>query len=275
MAFSRFVDLFSDIVYGFLRYELNGLICDSFGVIFPWTIDKAWPWQVLSDQIFDLAQHYLFQLLHCFALQVILRNQSTHFSPEPVFSIPNVIFLHNVQAVGSLLLDAQKSFLVNHLCNRWKVLEWNHLIWILWLAVFHCKVSHPARTIFHKFGPRRAIQSHQMICRLQSCQHNCTNVAAPQFIHYALLISRKFVRSEMEQTVLKHFHSILKRHRVGALIDLVLVKLAVYHRLDAISESDLQLVLCHQLISFLSLRNLLSSLKFIWNLAIVSLIDVL
>ena len=67
----------------------------------------------------------------------------------------------------------------------------------------------------------------------------------------------------MVQTVFKHFHSIPKRNRIRALVDLVLVKLTIYHRLDAISEPDLQLVLCYQLLGLLSLRNSLSSLKII------------
>ena len=186
-----------------------------------------------------------------------------------------------MEVVGSLLLDAQQSFLINHFCHRGKVLEWNYCIRILWLVVFHRKVSHPTGTILHELDPRWTIQSHQMIRRLHRRQHNCTNVAALKFnispilgkgsIFQCLLpVLIYFIRSEIHQTELKHFHSIPKRNWIRALVDLVLVKLTIYHLLDAISEPDLQLILRHQLLGLLSLRNSLSSLKIIWHLAVIA-----
>ena len=81
-------------------------------------------------------------------------DDSTDLIPKPVFCVLNIVLLHYVQVVRSVLLHSQQRLLVNYFCHGCKFLKRYLLAPVLWMAVLHSEVAHPTGVFVHKSGPR-------------------------------------------------------------------------------------------------------------------------
>lgn len=119
----------------------------------------------------------MLQLFHRSNPQIVLVNYATYFVPKPVFGVPNVVFLHHVQIVGSLLLHSRKSLLVDQLGHRREVVKWNDFLLFL---VFDCEIAHPLGRVVHELVPGGEVQAQQVVRCLHRRQRDRKDEPAVQ-----------------------------------------------------------------------------------------------
>ena len=72
----------------------------------PRTIYEAWLWFSLDDPLLYLLNNILLQLYHSAALPILEVNYLGHLAPEPMFGVPNIFLLRDVQIVRASLLHS-------------------------------------------------------------------------------------------------------------------------------------------------------------------------
>ena len=187
--------------------------------------------------------------MHARCLHVVLKDDPRDLISEPVFRVPNVLLLDQVQVVRSHLLHMQHGRLESNHGGRREIQNHSDGHWVfLDELVLDDEVAEPLLAIPHEHLPRSHVLAHQMIRSLDGASHDREKVTTSLEkllglpVSALLVAAVSFGLSQVLEAVRDGLNAMLKTAWVNLALLLKLMEGTIDSALNVISEPYLKLV---------------------------------